>query len=69
MDHRMHLTDEQRQLVHTAVEEGYFRVPRETTLVDLAEKHGISSVEASEQLRVGIDSILRETNIGAKGGD
>ena len=48
------------ELLTTAVERGYFKVPRETSLVDLADAHGISDVEASERLRAGIDVVLRE---------
>ena len=49
-----------REFLTTAVERGYFRVPRQTTLVDLADAHDISDVEASERLRTGIDVALRE---------
>ncbi|MFB6189905.1 MAG: helix-turn-helix domain-containing protein [Halapricum sp.] len=55
------LSDEQRELLKRAVREGYFEVPRRTTLVSLAEKQGVSDVEASEQLRDGIDGVLRNT--------
>ena len=48
------------ELLLTAVERGYFTVPRPTSLADLADAHGISDVEASERLRSGIDTILRE---------
>ncbi|RJT03853.1 helix-turn-helix domain-containing protein [Halococcus sp. IIIV-5B] len=53
------LTDEQHRFLRTALEEGYFRVPRETTLVALGEEHGISSQEASELVREGIEVVLR----------
>jgi len=48
------------ELLSTALDRGYFRVPRETTLVALAEEHDISDVEASERLRVGIEAVLRD---------
>lgn len=52
------LTDPQQELLETAVERGYFKVPRETTLVELADAQGMSDVEASKQLREGLDIIL-----------
>ena len=54
------LTDEQRQFLRTASKEGYFAVPRRTTLRELAEKHDMSSQEASELLRVAINTAMRE---------
>jgi len=47
-------------LLTTAVERGYFKVPRRISLVDIADEHGISDVEASERLRTEIDIVLRE---------
>ena len=54
------LTDEQRRFLETAAEEGYFSVPRKTTLRELAEQHDMSSQEASELLRVAINTAMRE---------
>jgi predicted DNA binding protein len=48
------------ELLTTAVERGYFKVPRETPLVDIADAHGISDVEAMECLHTQIDTVLRE---------
>ncbi len=48
------------ELLNTAVERGYFRVPRQTSLVDIADAHDMSDVEASKQLRSEIDTVLRE---------
>lgn len=48
------------ELLTTAVERGYFKVPRETPLVDIADVHGISDVEAMECLHTQIDTVLRE---------
>lgn len=53
------LTTLQKDLLTSAVENGYFRVPRETTLITLAEEHGITAATASEQLREGLDAVLR----------
>jgi hypothetical protein len=44
----------------TAVERGYFQVPRETPLVDIADEHDISDAEALERIHTGIDVALRE---------
>lgn len=54
------LTEPQRELLRSAVREGYFKVPREVTLVELAEIHGISDTEASQQLRRGLDELVRD---------
>ena len=53
------LTETQEELLRSAVRGGYFEVPREMTLVDLAERHGISDKEASRQLRRGLDAVVR----------
>lgn len=48
------------ELLTTAVEQGYFKVPRQISTVDLADAHDISDVEAIEGLHTGIDTVLRE---------
>jgi predicted DNA binding protein len=53
------LSDTHRALVQSAVEEGYFKIPREISTVELADKHGMSSREASEELNRALDVILR----------
>lgn len=55
------LSDEQLELLRRASREGYFKVPRTTTLNDLAASQGISDREASERLREGLDVLLTET--------
>lgn len=45
------LTPAQRETVELALEEGYFDVPRQTTMVELAEKLGISDQAVSARLR------------------
>ena len=52
------LTDAQRNALVTAVEGGYFEVPRRTTLTDVGEKLGISEQSASENVRRGANSVL-----------
>ncbi|MFC6939227.1 helix-turn-helix domain-containing protein [Salinirubellus sp. GCM10025818] len=45
------LTEGQREALTIACEEGYFDVPRRITLVDLADRLGISDTAASQRLR------------------
>jgi len=51
------LADTQRTLLRAAVREGYFKTPRETTLVELADQHDISDRDASELLRSALDVV------------
>jgi predicted DNA binding protein len=57
--HTPDISEEQWDLLQSAVREGYFNVPREVTLVDLAERHGLSDRDASEQIRRGLDVLVR----------
>ena len=52
------LTDEQREALQTALEEGYFTVPREVTLVELADQLGISDSAVSQRIRRGLRKLL-----------
>ena len=54
------LTDEHRQFLQTASQKGYFSVPREITLRELANEHDMSGQEASEVLRTAINTAMRE---------
>ncbi|MFC7131811.1 MULTISPECIES: helix-turn-helix domain-containing protein [Salinibaculum] len=56
----MKSSDTDTELLTTAVERGYFKVPRQTSLGDIAEAHDMSDVEASERLRTELDRVLRE---------
>lgn len=58
------LTPEQRQTLLLAVENGYFSVPRETKLDNIAEELGITSQAASERIRRGAETVLRKSLIG-----
>jgi hypothetical protein len=51
----------QQKLVEIAVQQGYFEIPREATLVDLSKQMGIGDVEASEALRRGIIHFVTST--------
>lgn len=53
-------SDTDTELLTTAVERGYFQVPRKTPLVALADEHDISDTEALERIHTGIDVALRE---------
>lgn len=53
------LTEAQREALVTAYEEGYFEVPRRTTLVDLAERMELSDQAISERLRRGQRELIR----------
>lgn len=55
------LTPDQRETLLTALGEGYFDVPRETTLVELGEQLGISDSAASQRLRRGLSRHLSAT--------
>jgi len=55
------LTPKQHALLTTAIEDGYFTVPRETTLVDLAAKLGVSDQAVSECLRRAQRNLVRAT--------
>jgi len=54
------LTGVQRDLLRSAVREGYFEVPRKITMVELADEHGLSSGEAVRELHRGLDVVLRD---------
>lgn len=60
---RFGLTDEQQDTLEIAYQRGYFDVPREITLTDLAAEIGISHQALSERLRRGEKSVLENTVI------
>jgi predicted DNA binding protein len=55
------LTDEQREALRIAFEEGYFDIPRKITLAQLADRFGISDSAVSERLRRSVTTVLTET--------
>lgn len=55
------LTPAQREILSRAVEVGYFDIPRETTLRGLGNDVGVSGQAASERLRRGMETLVRET--------
>ncbi|UPV75365.1 helix-turn-helix domain-containing protein [Halorussus limi] len=54
------LTQRQRELLHTAVEEGYYDTPRECSLTELAEVAGVAKSTASETLHRVEEKIVKE---------
>lgn len=53
------LKSKERDVLLTALDVGYFDVPRRGTLVDLAEELQMSDSEVSEHLRRGVATVLR----------
>lgn len=52
------LTDPQREAFETAIEQGYFEIPRETSLEEIASEMEISHQAASERLRRGYERLI-----------
>lgn len=52
------LTDLQRETIKTAFEMGYFSVPREANLLDVANRLGVSDTATSQRLRRGLTVII-----------
>ncbi|WP_267642429.1 helix-turn-helix domain-containing protein [Haloarchaeobius amylolyticus] len=55
---RVTLSDDQREALRVALAAGYFSVPREANLGDVAEELGISGQAASERLRRGLSELV-----------
>lgn len=55
------LTDPQREALRTALDGGYFAVPRQMTLQELAGALEISDTAASQRLRRGLEKLLVES--------
>jgi predicted DNA binding protein len=55
------LTPEQREALVSAYETGFFEVPRESSMHDLAESLGISDQAVSERLRRGYGRLVEAT--------
>jgi len=58
---RVELTDQQREVLSVALEMGYFEIPRQITMSDIADELGISSQAVSERLRRGHRQLIRES--------
>lgn len=55
------LSKTELNLLQSAVREGYFKVPREISTIELANRNEMSDRETSQKLRHALDIILRET--------
>jgi len=58
---RYDVTEEQREALVTAYEMGYFKVPGEVSLGELADELGISKNAASARLHRGYSNLVRNT--------
>lgn len=63
-DGRYGLSAKQREALVAAWEAGYYRVPREATLGDIATSLDISEQSVSQRLRRGIHSLVGATLVG-----
>lgn len=66
---RSGMTATQMETLLDAFEAGYFKVPRETTLVELSEKYGISDQAVSERLRRGIGELVESGLVASRVGE
>lgn len=55
------ITDEQREALELALERGYFDVPRQTTLTELANDLEVSDTATSQRIRRGLSTLLDRT--------
>ncbi|MFU8866475.1 helix-turn-helix domain-containing protein, partial [Natronococcus sp.] len=60
-ERRYDLTPEQREVLTTAQEMGYFEVPRETQIEELAAALDISTNSVSQRLRRATDNLVRNS--------
>lgn len=58
LDTEFELTDPQHEVLALALERGYFDVPRQINVVELADELGISDSAVSQRLRRGTQTIL-----------
>jgi predicted DNA binding protein len=63
------LTPAQREALTLAVENGYFAIPRETQLEEVADELGISKQATSERVRRGAETVLRKALVGLVAAD
>jgi hypothetical protein len=60
-EQRFGLTDAQFETLVTALERGYFSIPRGASLQEVADELGVSSQAASERLRRGMKTLVDAT--------
>jgi predicted DNA binding protein len=61
VDDQSTLSNIQRETLLTAYHQGYFEVPRRTTLTELADAEGISDSALSQRIRRGMDGLVEQT--------
>jgi hypothetical protein len=52
------LTGAQREAIRVAADRGYFKVPREVSLKEIAEQLGVSEQAVSQRLRRGLGNLV-----------
>lgn len=62
------LSDRQRAAVESALAQGYYAIPREASLADVADEMGCAESTAAEHLRKAEAAVLRSVFGGADGG-
>lgn len=62
------LTEEQRETLQFAYEQGYFQEPRETSLEDLAADLNLSSTAVGGRIRRGINALVEATVVQERDG-
>ncbi|MCU4744062.1 helix-turn-helix domain-containing protein [Halobacteria archaeon AArc-m2/3/4] len=55
------LTPDQLEVLRLTLEQGYFRVPRETSLATISDSLGISQNATSQRVRRGLEALLENT--------
>lgn len=60
------LTDNQFEALVTAYEQGYFEVPRDVSMTELATQFDISDSAFSQRLRRGTSALIAETLVGVQ---
>jgi predicted DNA binding protein len=55
------LTTKQRETLVTALEEGYYEVPQEVTMSELADQMGISQQALSKRFHIGHRNLITST--------
>lgn len=55
------MTEAQRSLIELSYDAGYFEVPREITLAEIADRLGISGQSVNERLRRGLSTLISAT--------
>lgn len=68
-DGRAYVTGKQYEMLRLAYDRGYFEVPREVTVTELAEERGVSPQAASKLLRRGLDAVVGHVVDAPSGAD